>query len=179
MSLARVNVLNSQKITNPANELSSEEKDLIRLAMWASEPIPFDGMEVALHDAYSQVAINDQRPHYKMVHEYPLGGKPPMMTHVFDNESGTRIIASKGAPEALMDVSNLTEQEKHEITATVEALAREGYRVLAVGEANSPNGQFPAAQQDFQFTFKGLIGFYDPPKKNIQGGASQGQSHRK
>jgi Ca2+-transporting ATPase len=28
-----------------------------------------------------------------MIHEYPLDGKPPMMTHVFENKEGKRIIA--------------------------------------------------------------------------------------
>jgi Ca2+-transporting ATPase len=30
---------------------------------------------------------------FSMIHEYPLDGKPPMMTHVFENKEGKRIIA--------------------------------------------------------------------------------------
>ena len=44
----------------------------------------------------------------------------------------------------------------------------EGYRVLAVAEADFTGNNFPATQQEFQFHFKGIVAFYDPPKKNIE-----------
>jgi len=167
MSLAKLFVLRSQTISDAGNLVREDEKEIIRLAMWASEPIPFDPMEVALHNAYTKAVSADERPHYKMVHEYPLGGKPPMMTHVFENTSGKRIIAAKGAPEALMNVSNLTVEEKQQIETAIKTLATDGYRVLGVGEANFNVNHYPATQQEFQFIFKGIVAFYDPPKKNI------------
>ena len=168
MSLAKLYVLTSKKISDSEDKLSEEEKELIELAMWASEPIPFDAMEVALHNAYLQIVVTDERPHYKMVHEYPLGGKAPMMTHVFENNSSKRIIAAKGAPEALMNVSNLTSIEKELIENAIKTLAIDGYRLLGVGEVIFSGNNYPATQQEFQFTFKGIVAFYDPPKKNIQ-----------
>jgi Ca2+-transporting ATPase len=36
-----------------------------------------------------------------MIHEYPLDGKPPMMTHVFENKEDKRIIAAKGVQKRL------------------------------------------------------------------------------
>ena len=168
MSLAKLFVLASQKISDSESTLDDEEKELIRLAMWASEPIPFDPMEVALHNAYAKIILADERPHYKMIHEYPLGGKPPMMTHLVENKTGKRIIAAKGAPEALMNVCNLTAIEKQQIEDAIKTLATNGYRVLGVGEANFIGSNYPLKQQEFQFTFKGIVAFYDPPKKNIQ-----------
>ncbi len=168
MSLAKFFVLASQKISSPDDTLGEEERSLIRLGMFASEPIPFDPMEVALHEAYAAATPKDERPDFNMIHEYPLGGKPPFMTHIFENASGTRIIAAKGAPEALMQVSDISAAEKKQIEAAVETLAKDGYRVLGVGEASFKGHDFPAKQQDFSFSFKGLIAFYDPPKKNIQ-----------
>ncbi len=168
MSLAKLFVLASQEISDPESTLNDEEKELIRLAMWASEPIPFDPMEVALHNAYAKIILADERPQYKMIHEYPLDGKPPMMTHLFENNTGKRIIAAKGAPEALMNVCNLTAIEKQQIEDAIKTLATNGYRVLGVGEANFIGTNYPEKQQEFQFTFKGIVAFYDPPKKNIQ-----------
>jgi len=168
MSLAKVFTLSSQKVVDTHDDLSSDEKYLIRLAMWASEPIPFDPMEIALHNAYTRIASINERPGFKMVHEYPLGGKPPMMTHIFENDRGDRIIAAKGAPEALMNVCNLTPTEKQQIGNAVTDLSYQSYRVLAVGEAIFKGANFPPAQQEFQFVFKGLVAFYDPPKKNIR-----------
>ncbi len=168
MRLAKIYVLAGNHIYDPEEALNESGKELITLSMWASEPVPFDPMEAALHNAYSQITKADERPRYKMVHEYPLGGKPPMMTHLFENNSGKRIIAAKGAPEALMNVSNLTEIEKKHIEEAINSLATQGYRVLGVGEANFTGSNFPKQQQEFEFTFKGIIAFYDPPKKNIQ-----------
>lgn len=167
MSLARLFVLGSSKISNPEISINEGDKELIRLAMWASEPIPFDPMEVALHDAYIALPMADERPDFKMVHEYPLGGNPPMMTHVFQNAHGERIIAAKGAPETLIKVSGLTAAEQQQIEDTVNVLAKEGYRILAVAEAAFPGNDYPDEQEKLPFSFKGLLAFYDPPKKNI------------
>jgi Ca2+-transporting ATPase len=168
MSLAKLFVLSSLKIIDQENIESNDEKGLIELAMWASEPIPFDPMEVALHDAYARTNSADERPEYKMIHEYPLDGKPPMMTHIFQNKSGRRIVAAKGAPEALMNVSELTGLQKQQIEDAVTALTAEGYRVLGVGESTFFGDRYPATQQEFTFRFKGIVAFYDPPKKNIR-----------
>ncbi len=165
MSLAKLYVLTANKITQIEGE---EEKKLIQLAMWASEPIPFDPMEVALHNAYLNITDKDVRPNYKLVHEYPLSGKPPMMTHIFEDQSGKRIIACKGAVEALIAVTNLSENEKQQIEKATNSLAEEGYRILGIGDTTFEGNDFPKTQQEFKFNFKGIVAFYDPPKKNIQ-----------
>jgi Ca2+-transporting ATPase len=136
--------------------------------MWASEPIPFDAMEIALHEAYQKNFEQDERPAYHMIHEYPLSGKPPMMTHLFENAKGNRIIAAKGAPESIIRISRLNNSEKQQIEQVVDRLSKDGYRVLAVGENEYQGTDFPETQQEFEFNFKGLVAFYDPPKKNIK-----------
>ncbi|WP_117885489.1 cation-translocating P-type ATPase [Aureibaculum luteum] len=166
MSLAKIYTLNSNRIVTPeaANE---DEKELIKIAMWASEPIPFDAMEIALHQAYAAIKEKDERPNFKLIHEYPLGGKPPMMTHIFENNAGQRIIAAKGAPEALIAISNLSSAEKKEINNAIQTITSKGYRVLGVGDSDFKGSNFPKTQQEFKFNFIGIIAFYDPPKKNI------------
>jgi Ca2+-transporting ATPase len=167
MSLAEVFTLKSDKITNLEQDLSDDEVELITMGMWASEPIPFDPMEVALHEIYSKKITKDERSQYKMVHEYPLSGKPPMMTHIFENKSGNQIIATKGGAEAILAIAKLSESDKKQILAAIKKLSEEGYRILAVGEAIFKGKNYPKTQQEFKFEFKGLLAFYDPPKKNI------------
>ena len=168
MSLAKVFVLATNKIAAAENIVDDEEKKLISTAMWASEPIAFDPMEIALHNAYQKIIKVDERADFKMVHEYPLSGKPPMMTHIFENNSGMRIIAAKGAPEALMNIANLAQNEKQQIEDAIKIITTDGYRVLAVGESTFVGNNFLATQQEYKFVFKGLVGFYDPPKENIK-----------
>ncbi len=167
MLLAQLFVLGSQKFSGAEDDFTVTEKELIRLAMWSSEPIPFDPMEVELHRIYSRLYPADERPGYKIIHEYPLGGRPPMMTHIFENVSGHRIIAAKGAPEAILNVADSSHADKGNITKAVNELADKGYRVLAVAEAKYDGNDFPKEQQQFVFQFKGLVAFYDPPKENI------------
>lgn len=168
MSLAKIYLLAAQKISDPDGALTSEEKELVKLAMWASEPIPFDPMEIALHQTYKTIFQQDERPDFKLIHEYPVGGKPPMMTHIFENKAGTRIIAAKGAPEALARISSLSAEEKKQIDEAVTTLGKDGYRVLGVAQSRFTGTNFPATQQEFSFEFKGIVAFYDPPKKNIE-----------
>jgi Ca2+-transporting ATPase len=153
---------------NTDKKLSLEEQELLSLSMWSSEPIPFDAMEIALHEAYSKMDIIDKRPNYTMIHEYPLSGKPPMMTHIFENKKGDRIIATKGAPEALINCSTLSEKQTNQILKAMQSMAEKGYRVLGVGVANFSGNNYPKTQQEFLFDFKGLVAFYDPPKANIK-----------
>ncbi|MFV8323021.1 cation-translocating P-type ATPase [Flavobacterium sp. LS2R12] len=168
MSLAQWYTFSSNEISNPKKHLNNDELEVVTLSMWASEPIPFDAMEIALHEAYSKLDIPDERPNFKLIHEYPLYGKPPMMTHVFENQNGTRIIATKGAPEALIACSNLSEKETQQILTAMTTMAKEGFRVLGVGVAQFSGTDYPKTQQEFAFDFKGLVAFYDPPKANIK-----------
>jgi Ca2+-transporting ATPase len=164
MQLAKIYVHSDGKIHERKDR---EIKDVITAAMWASEPIPFDPMEKDIHELYSELVDNDDRENYKLVHEYPLSGKPPFMTHIFKDAAGRQIIASKGAPEAFLRSSTLTDKEKQQVSTALESLTRDGYRVLAVGTADVVT-KYPSSQEDFNFEFKGLIAFYDPPKENIK-----------
>ena len=168
MSLAKIFTLEANKITDLESELSDVEMQLIATAMWASESIPFDPMEIALHDIYGKKTKKDERLQFKMVHEYPLSGKPPMMTHIFANKSGKKIIAAKGGSEAIMAISSLSAKDKKQILEAIKSLSIEGYRILAVGEAVFERKNYPKTQQEFKLNFKGLLAFYDPPKKNIK-----------
>ena len=142
--------------------------DLISYAMWSSEPVPFDPMEKSLHKIYEQTQKADQRQNFQLIHEYPLEGKPPMMTHLFENKNKEKIIAAKGAPEAILNVSSLTEQERARVWELIKYFGKQGYRVLGVAKSIYKSDDFPERQQDFSFDFLGLVVFYDPPKKGIQ-----------
>jgi Ca2+-transporting ATPase len=142
-------------------------RHLVATAMWASEPVPFDPMEIAIHTAYGTCSVIDRRPQFRMVHEYPLSGRPPMMTHAFANAMGERIIAAKGAPEAILACSELDAGARGAVMAQVKHLAVHGHRILAVGETTLHDNAWPSEQQLFTFRYLGLVAFQDPPKPDI------------
>lgn len=141
---------------------------LLEYAMWSSERDPFDPMEKAIHALYEKAVVEDKRKQFAQVYEYPVSGKPPMMTHVFKNEHNEIIIASKGAPEAILLQSNLSEEKRKRLQDQVAAYAKQGYRVLGVGKGNSTEAEWPVSQHEFVFEFLGLVAFHDPPKENSQ-----------
>lgn len=147
---------------------SPELFELIHFAMWSSEPVPFDPMEKTIHKIYEQTQSNDLRNTFKMIHEYPLEGKPPMMTHIFENEAKERIIATKGAPEAILAVCNLSVEQTKLLRELINSFGSQGYRVLGVAKSNFEGTHFFDKQQDFPFEFLGFTVFYDPPKRDIQ-----------
>ena len=143
-----------------------EISEIIQYAMWSSEPVPFDPMEKTLHRVYEHTQL-DERNQYQMFFEYPLSGKPPMMTHCFKNNKNQRIIAAKGAPEAILNVSNLSEEVKNQLKKVIDDFGLKGFRLLGVAKSNFEEDNFPKHQQDLPFEFLGFVVFYDPPKKGI------------
>ena len=89
------------------------------------------------------------------------------MTHIFQHQNDV-IIAAKGAPEAILQQSDLSDVEKKIVIRQIESYAKMGYRVLGIGKAKWEKSQWPNSQLDFIFQFLGLVAFYDPPKKNIK-----------
>lgn len=168
MELARVFALENQQVYLPEQFNTPEAQRIIETAMWASEPIPFDPMEKSLHDAYAKLTPIDRRSAFSMYHEYPLSGKPPMMTHIFEDNQKQRIIAAKGAVEGVLPYCDLSVPETEKVLRIARGLAAQGYRVLAVAETSFEDDNFPAEQQEFKFHFEGLVAFFDPPKENIQ-----------
>lgn len=141
---------------------------VLEYAMWASERDPFDAMEKAIHEVYSSVAVTDKRPEYDFIHEYPLGGTPPVMTHVFSRNKTDNIIACKGSVEGIINQSKISSELRKNIESINNMFASKGFRVLAVASSDRDINDLPSSQLDFEFKFLGLIAFYDPPKKNTE-----------
>jgi Ca2+-transporting ATPase len=167
MALQSVYAFKSNTVFEKISWTSAEAREVIETAMWASEVVPFDAMEVSIHNAYKESTAVDIRQQYTMVHEYPLAGSPPMMTHIFEDASGNRIVACKGAPEAILRYATLSDQEKKIVIEQLNVFASQGIRVLGVAHAFVDGTEFPKQQESISFEFLGLVGFVDPPKANI------------
>jgi len=166
MNIAALYDARSKEVIDP-KDTATLPAELIEYAMWSSETQPFDPMEKALHQLYERSAATDKRKDSKQVHEYPLGGTPPMMTHLFSLPGGEVLIAAKGAPEGILRQCNLSIAELKHIEEQSLTFAKKGYRVLGVGKGAWEGRKWPVAQEDFAFHFLGLIAFHDPPKENI------------
>lgn len=145
---------------NDNNRLQIES--VLRYGVLASETDPFDAMEKAIVDAFHLFVKSPEQ--LNMIFEYPLEGRPPMMTHVYE-QNHLKVVAAKGAAERILRVCKINDQNK--ITQHIKSLASKGYRVIGVASAVHTGEEFPAEQDDFNWKFEGLLALYDPPKKNI------------
>jgi P-type Ca2+ transporter type 2C len=139
---------------------------ILRIARLASEEIPFDPMEAAILEAYEAFLDIDGDRDLRMVHEYPLGGTPPMMTHIWADDK-IKVIAAKGAPERIIRICKMEGMAAESLRERIHQLASQGFRVLGVASAQDHVGDYPEQQDDFDWHFEGLLGLNDPPKTNV------------
>lgn len=145
--------------------------ELIRFAVLGSETEPHDPMEQAFHD-FSRLYLDpDLLPNedWELVREYELTGGLMAMSHGWhEPRKAHRVIASKGAPEAMMDLCHIPPARRKEIESQAKILAGQGLRVLGVAKSSYPvNASWPTIQHDFDFEFIGLVGLEDPVRKDV------------
>ncbi|MBC7448521.1 MAG: cation-translocating P-type ATPase [Hymenobacteraceae bacterium] len=148
------------------NSLSATAGAVLAYARWASETAPFDPMEQAIVAAFAVAHPAGATAAYPMIHEYPLAGTPPMMTHIRQAPTGEMIVAGKGAVEHLLAVCRPEPAVADRIRSVTKQLSEEGYRVLGVARGTYSPPAFPANQDDFTWSFLGLIALENPPKPN-------------
>ncbi|MBK7342705.1 MAG: cation-translocating P-type ATPase [Saprospiraceae bacterium] len=148
---------------------SSPASDVLEMAMWASEETPFDPMERSIHHHYQSSVARNERSQFHMIHEFPLAGQPPVMTHIWVNAAGDRRIACKGGVEGVLQLCSVDPSTHDEALAKAESFAGQGYRVLGVAQGKWQNEKMPERQEQIDFSWLGLIVFADPPEVLIPG----------
>jgi P-type Ca2+ transporter type 2C len=152
-------------ITDINDPLQLKDDRVLLYGVLASEFNPFDSMEKAIWEAYYLHSDAKRHEGMKMIHEYSLEGRPPMMTHVYQQGENI-IVAAKGGVERILSVCKTGDALYTNITKQVQSFASKGYRVLGVASATHRGTDFPLSQNDFDWQFEGLLAFYDPPKTN-------------
>ncbi len=140
-------------------------RELVASGVLASAEQPTDPMEVALH-ALGHDRADDPGPErrgWKLARLYGLRPELLAMSQVWETpDPGTRIVAAKGAPEAIGGICQLDPDAMAAMRRAVDEMASAGMRVLGAATAGFAGGKLPDSQRDFAFRFLGLIGFSDP-----------------
>jgi len=134
-----------------------------------------DPTEVALYRAAAQSgfekpAVEKQLPR---VAEIPFDSERKLMTTLHRDEN--RFLALvKGAPEVLLTRCSRVlgmpggdPWAPHRLLAQVQALAAEGYRVLALAERRVATLPDPLLGVEYDLTLLGLVGLIDPPRPEV------------
>ncbi|TKW80170.1 MAG: cation-translocating P-type ATPase, partial [Bradyrhizobium icense] len=137
----------------------------------ACAPEPFDPMEKALH------AIGpDASAGHGLVRSYGLRPDLLAMSNAWRAPGGECIVAAKGAPETIGTLCHMSDEELATLLTRVDALAREGLRVLGVARASGTPDSLPESQRDFAFRFCGLLGFADPLRSGVKDAVAECRS---
>jgi Ca2+-transporting ATPase len=150
--------------------------ELIEFSILACKNDPFDPMEKALKlFAQGDFAKTEHiHANWEIVQEYPLSQHLLAMSNAWVSPDGEDyIIASKGAPEAIMDLCHLNSTKSGELSKQVQLMAGDGLRVLGVAKASFKKTDLPKEQHDFAFSFLGLVGFADPVRPNVAGAVKE------
>lgn len=154
----------------PGSDFPDSFHEIIEYGILSSQVSPFDPMERAILNIGDQFLRNTEHIHtdWIMEKEYSLSKELLAMSRVFSNTSTKeKIIAAKGAPEAIFDLCHLDEATLSRYENAVSDMASAGLRVLGVTRAKLIHGTLPSAQHDFDFEFIGLIALSDPIRKNV------------
>ena len=159
---------------------------VLEFAVLASHRRAFDPMESAIDLAGQQLLAHTEHLHgnWTLLSDYPLSREMLAMSRVWqaddpqsgDPQSGNRqqkMIALKGAPEAVIDLCHLAPARAARITQEVTRLAEQGLRVLGVGCARFDGAQLPGRQHDIDFVFLGLIALEDPVRADVPQAVAQ------
>ena len=150
--------------------LAESLHEVLEYAVLASHRRAFDPMEVAIGDAGQRWLADTEHLHrdWTLVDDYPLSREMLAMSRVWQSpDQQARVIAAKGAPEAIADLCHMDSAAHAAVAAQVAVMAGEGLRVLGVARATFAAGELPDEQHDFDFAFLGLIALEDPVRPDV------------
>ena len=155
-----------------AQELPAAFHDLLEFSILASKPNPFDPMEQAFVSAGARYLAAPKRAHddWQLARQYGLSPTLLALSHAWRTsnapDANGYLIASKGAPETILDLCRLPPNERARLMEVVARMANDGLRVLGVARAHAQT--LPESQRDFDFSFIGFIALADPLRSEVR-----------
>ncbi|MFZ9596044.1 MAG: cation-translocating P-type ATPase [Bdellovibrionia bacterium] len=154
----------------PLGELPEAFHELLEFGFLASHEDGFDPMDQAFQSAALLYLRGTEHLHrsWSLKKEYPLAPELLSISQVWQTEEkGCYQVGSKGAPEAILSLCRLGENDTAELLAQVEEMTSVGLRVLGVAKAQLQACVLPGKQQDFDFQFLGFVGLVDPIRPQV------------
>ncbi|QQE11663.1 plasma-membrane proton-efflux P-type ATPase [Planctomycetota bacterium] len=151
----KTGTLTQNKLTlgepSPVENISSDE--LIYIAALASKAEDQDAIDLAILDALSEPSILE---HDKQTHFTPFDPISKRTEAEITTTTSTFHV-TKGAPQVVLNLCEISEDLHQNITSQVDQLASQGYRTLGVAKTSD-------AQKNWEFL--GLLPLFDPPRED-------------
>jgi len=157
---------NEMQVAEPVVWEGHNERDLFLVAALASKLENRDPIELPIFQYIDEHIPDADWKTYKQLAFTPFD--PIHKRTEAEIEKGEeRFIAVKGAAQVLLGMTQLSDDEIHNINQTVNQLAGKGYRTLAVGRRRG----------DAPLELLGLIPLYDPPRDDSRQVIADMQRH--
>ncbi len=143
LTLGRIEVFNS-----------SHEQGVLLAAALASREEDRDSIDEAI---LAGIKNKKQLHTFKQVHFTPFDPVHKRTEATVNDRHGHTFQVTKGAPQVIMRMSALTEEQRRRAQRMVDAFAAEGYRALGVARRE---------QGKQQWQFLGIISLFDPPRED-------------
>ena len=145
----------------------ASETDVLRAALMASEPDPFDPLETALQRAATERGLDAAGLHASpLVRDHPFDPERRIVTHVWREPDGLRVYA-KGALEGVLRATDARGAERDRATAENASLAAAGMRVLGIAAGALASSDGTRAADEGALALLGLVAFSDPVRPGV------------
>ncbi len=144
-----------------------DEKAVLRAAVLASEPQPYDPIDQAIVAAAPARGVDVARVQSGvLVRDHPFDPVDKYVTHVWDLD-GERSVAAKGSLEGILAHTKVDAGLRESAIATNDEFASRGMRLIAVASAERVDAAGDRASDERELALVGLIAFADPIRPGV------------
>lgn len=151
------------ELTHIDPQSSVNEKDVLVVSALSSNSEGADPVDVTIFKKILSQKINLPQP----TKRFPFT-EDRKRESAFTELADQHIIVTKGAPETIFNLSQLSPEQKEFWQAKTVQWAKDGHKVLACAKRNVTTDEISAGKEltsDFQFM--GLLAFEDPPRPEV------------
>ena len=145
-----------------------DANELQRVAAIASRPQSRDPLDMAILEGEGAVAAQER------LVTFPFTEDRRREVAVIREEDNRLLAAVKGAPETVLSMSQMTEDERSAWLAKTAELAASGHKVIAC--ARRPLPDWSGGEPDRNYEFVGLLAFEDSVRDGVKEAVAQAQA---
>lgn len=165
MKLGKITTKSNVQNLENTNEISSDSKEILQIAYFASKHPSFDPIDIAISQSMESFHKSGDMSLIS-IKDFPLTPNQLTMVRVLQEKDGFSCYA-KGSPEAIFTLCQLNESDLELWTNQTNLLAKEGYRVLAVAKSKFPSQEVPENRDSVSYELYGLLSFLDPIREIV------------
>jgi H+-transporting ATPase len=162
----KTGTLTQNKLTlgEPVTFEAENSQSLILIAALASKAEDSDAIDLAVLQGLTDTTAVDN---YRQQHFVPFDPVQKRTEATITDSQGQTFHTSKGAPQVILDMCTVSEEDRAKADKAVDDFATKGYRTLGV--ARSDDGE--------NWRFLGLLPLFDPPREDAADTIDQAGRH--